>query len=377
MRMPTTEPNGPIDEQKSMELIEHAYKSGVNYFDTAFFYHSGKSENFIGKALAKYPRDTWYLADKMPGNFMSIENGKLKMKLGAMGMDDMAFDSPADVFEFQLEKCGVDYFDFFLLHNFCEDTYDLYTDKKIGIIDYLLEQKKAGRIRHFGFSTHAGPEEIEKILSRYKCFEFVQMQLNYLDWTLQEAGKVYEILTKYNVPVIVMEGVRGDKLANPGEKATAMLKGKRPNDSPAAWAFRFLQSLPNVALVLSGMTTMEQLKENLQIFSHEDPVTDAEKQLLQEVVDSMADFLPCTSCKYCMGSCPQKLDIPMLMYTCNEAMYDFSWIVRSTIAALPDEEKPSACIACGACSPLCPQNIDIPGAIAKLTDLLAKHSEPE
>jgi len=368
--MPTEENFGPIKEAEAIELIEYAYEHGVNYFDTAFFYHSGKSEQLIGKALAKYPRDTWYLADKMPGNMMDVVDGKLKLDLSGMNMGDLLFDSPAEIFELQLKNCGVDYFDFYLLHNVCESTYELYSDEKIGFISYLLEQKKNGRIRHFGFSSHANPDTIGAFLDRYDCFEFAQIQINYLDWTLQKAGEFYDILTKHNIPVIAMEPVRGGKLANPGEKETAMLKAVRPDDTPAAWAFRFLQSLPNMPVILSGMTTMEHLRENIELFSKNDPVTESDKALLQQVVESIADFVPCTSCRYCCDSCPQKLDIPLLISTYNEAAVEIAWIVNSTLGSLAEDKKPQACVGCGVCSPLCPQNIDIPDIMAKFVALL-------
>jgi hypothetical protein len=377
MRMPQTEPKGPIDWKSAVELIEYAYEHGVNYFDTAYFYHSGESEPFIGKALAKYPRDTWHLADKMPGNFMEIVDGKIKLELSGAGMDDATFESPAGIFELQLERCGVDYFDFYMLHNLCENTYELYTDEKVGIVDYLFEQKKAGRIRHLGISTHARPETLDKFLNWRDCFEYVQMQLNYLDWSLQDADKKYEVLTKHGLPVIVMEPVRGGKLANPGEKAAALLKAARPGDTPASWAFRFLQSLPNVSVVISGMSTMEQLKENIEIFSTEDPMADSERAVLQKVVETMADFVPCTACRYCCGVCPKKLDIPLLVSAYNEALYEVSWYVEDTLESLSESEQPQACTGCGACTPLCPQNIDIADAMKSFTKLLEEKASKQ
>jgi len=376
MRMPETKPRGPINETEATALIEYAYEHGVNYFDTAFFYHACTSEQFIGKALAKFPRDTWYLADKFPGNFMSIVDGGLKLEFGGFRMDDTVFGSPAEIFDLQLERCGVDYFDFYLLHNLSEGTYDLYTDDGIGIVDYLLEQKKAGRIRHLGLSSHARPETIDKFLGRYDCFEYVQIQLNYLDWSLQDAGRKYEIITKHGLPVIVMEPLRGGKLAAPGEKGVAILKSERPDDTPAKWAFRFLQSLPNVSVVLSGMNTMEHLKENLNTFSRTEPATESEKVILQQVVDTMGRFLPCTACRYCCDTCPQKLDIPYLINILNETEIGVSWLVEDMLGSLSDEEKPQACINCGACSPLCPQNIDIPGTMARFSTFLENKKDP-
>ena len=376
MRMPTTAPRGPIDREFAAKLIEHAYENGVNYFDTAYFYHNGESERFIGGALAKYPRDTWYLADKFPGNFLNIEDGKLKLNSDSLGMAEATFEGPAEVFEQQLGKCGVDYFDFYLLHNLSENTYDLYTDEKTGIVDYLLKQKKAGRIRYLGLSSHARPETLEKFLDWRNCFEFVQIQLNYLDWSLQEADKKCRILEKHGLPIIVMEPVRGGKLANPGEKAVALLKAARPDDSPAKWAFRFVQSLPNIAVVLSGMNAMEHLNENIELFCNEEPLTESEQLVLQHVVDTMAESVPCTACRYCCGACPQNLDIPLLISIYNEAVVDMTWYVDELMEPLSDGEKPQSCINCGACSRLCPQNIDIPGTMAKFAALLTDIKEP-
>jgi len=251
MRLPMAE-DKTIDEQKAMDMVDRAYKNGVNYFDTAYFYHSGNSQRFLAKALNRYPRDTWFLGSKLPGNMMSVDEKGIHVDVKGFGMENKTFANIAEVFEYQLKECGVDYFDFYMLHNIAEGTYSLYTDEKLGFVDYLLEQKKAGRIKHLGFSAHGRPETIESFLKWRNCFEFALLQLNYLDWDLQEAGKKYEILTKYGVPVFVMEPVRGGKLANPDEKVLAILKSARPDDTAASWAFRYLQSLPNVACVVSG-----------------------------------------------------------------------------------------------------------------------------
>jgi len=371
MRLPQKE-DDTIDEAKAAEIFDYAISNGVNVFDTAFFYHSGQSERVVGNILSKYPRETWYLSNKMPGNFMEVIDGKLHMELGSMGMADQTFNNPAEVFEYQLKNCNVDYFDFYLLHNVFEGTFDLYTDEKIGMVNYLLEEKKAGRIKHFGFSTHGRPETIEKFLSRYDCFEFALLQLNYLDWTLQEASKKYDILTKHGVPIFVMEPVRGGKLAAPGKEAEAILKEAKPNETPASWAFRFLQSLPNVHVTVSGMSTMEQLKENIEIFSKHDPLSDSDKIILQNIVDGMTSFVPCTACKYCCDICPKKLDIPALIATYNEAANEYGWYVDDFLEALDEGKGPEACIGCGVCSPLCPQNIDIAETIAEFVKLINK-----
>jgi len=368
MRLPATGPGygAPIDYPKATELIEYAYEHGINYYDTSYFYHDGDSERFLGKTMAQVPRDSWYLASKMPGNLMQFNNGKLEVS-------GKAFDRPLDVFDFQMERCGVDYFDFFLLHNVSENTYDIYTDEKLGIIDCLLEQKAKGRIRNLGFSSHGRHDTIDnflKYLAARNCkdFEFAMIQMNYMDWTLQEASKKYDVLTKNGLSVFVMEPLRGGKLANPGASQTGMLKAARPADSPAAWAFRYLQSLDNIPVILSGMSTMEQLKENLSLFSKHDPLTQAESKLLQQVVETITEIVPCTSCRYCVEYCPQKLDIPTLLTMYNEAGYEIGWFLNVALKTLKENERPSACTSCGNCIPLCPQNIDIPKALRDFSE---------
>jgi predicted aldo/keto reductase-like oxidoreductase len=367
MRLPTIGERGPIDEKKAREIIEYAYEGGVNYFDTAYRYHNGESELVSGKVLNQFPRDTWYLATKMPGHMMDYRGGQLKL-LGYLAGHNI--NSPADIFEDQLKKCGVDYFDFYLLHNLCETAYNFYTDEDLGVVEYLLEQKKKGRIRHLGFSAHGRADTIEKFLNWKDCFEFVQIQLNYMDWTLQEAGRKYEVITRHGIPVIVMEPVRGGRLASPGGKANAILKKARPRASLVSWAFRFLQSLPNVQVVLSGMSTMEQLKENIGIFSEFDPVSDEEKELLWQAVADMVNMVPCTGCRYCCEDCPQGLDIPKLISMYNEISFDNPSIIKFTLDAMTQKELPSACLGCGACTKLCPQGIEIPGVMKKFAQVL-------
>jgi len=371
MRLPTVKPSDAVCEKTVAEMVEYAFKNGINYFDTAFFYHAGESEKVLGRVLKNYPRESWYLADKFPGNFMEIKDGKLELDVTPMGMTARTYNTPKEIFEHQLETCGVEYFDFYMLHQVSESTYDLYTDEKVGIVNYLVEEKKAGRIKHLGMSSHGRYETIDKFLTKYgEHIEYVMIQLNYLDWTLQEAGKKYEVLKKHNKPVFVMEPVRGGLLAAPGAEAEVILKKARPNDTPVTWAFRFLQSLPEVVITISGMSNMAQMIENVSFYEKSDPTSESEKALLQQVVDGMASFVPCTSCRYCCGACPVKLDIPMLIATYNEANHGVSWYVRDVLESLAADKQPQACTACGACNPLCPQDIDIPDTFKKFCDLL-------
>ncbi|MCL2407574.1 MAG: aldo/keto reductase [Defluviitaleaceae bacterium] len=369
MRMPVTEPRGPIDWDKAADLIDIAYNAGINYYDTAYFYHSGKSQVFLGETLSRYPRDTWYIANKFPGNL--LRRTPEGMHLSGFGdLQVKNINSIAEVFEQQLIDCGLDYFDFYMLHNVSEETYNVYTDTELGIVDYMLEQKKRGRIKHFGFSAHARPETLEKFLTHRNVFEFAQIQINYLDSSLQQAQEKYDICIKHGIPVIAMEPVRGGKLANPGDKAVELLKAHAPDATPVSWALRYLQKFPEMFNVLSGMSTVDQLEENIRIFSVENPVTAAEQTVLDKVVGVMAEAVPCTGCNYCIDVCPVKLNIPKLLSLYNEYAFEPSWTVGGTLRAMKDEEKPDACISCGACNPLCPQHIDIPSALGDFAERL-------
>ena len=371
MRLPATGGGygAPIDEDKALELIDHAYKNGVNYFDTSWFYHGGDSERFIGEALKRYPRDTWYLASKSAGMMMRKVDGKYQ--LSGSNKDGRTFYDPAEIFDYQANRCGVEYFDFFMLHNVAEGSYDIYTDETLGIIECLLKQKEMGRIRFLGFSSHGRADTIEKFLQHTKArygdiFDFAMIQINYMDWTLQKANEKYDVLTRYKIPMMAMEPLRGGALARLGEKPDALMKAVHPEDSHASWAFRFLQSLENVSVVLSGMSSMEQLTENLALFNKLNPTTPSENEVLQAVLESLVDFIPCTDCRYCMDECPQNLNIPMLLTMCNESGFQRGWFFEAALRNLKENEKPSACTACGKCAPLCPQDIDIPGALAGL-----------
>ena len=374
MRLPTTASPGPIDEAKAHELIHAAHAGGINYFDTAYFYHGGNSERVLGQALKTIPRATWNIADKMPGNLMRYENGMLE--IAGFNMEAKKFAGPTEVFEYQLERCGVDYFDFYLLHNVAETTFGIYTDEKLDMVGYLTEQKKAGRIGHLGFSAHGRAETIEAFLEhqdklgRGDAMEFVMIQINYLDWVLQEADKKYEVLTKRSIPVFAMEPVRGGRLANLGEGA-APLAAARPDYSQAAWAFRYLQSLDNLPMILSGMSNMEQLKENLELFEKVEEFTAADRDVIAQVVEGITELAPCTACRYCVDACPKGLDIPKLLSMYNEAGYEVSWTLRAAVRAMEAGELPAVCIKCGKCNPLCPQNINIPQALMRFDELLA------
>lgn len=354
MRLPV-DANGVIDEAQVREMTGTAISHGVNYFDTAYPYHGGESERVIGRVLKDYPRESYYLATKFPGHQISS-----------------SYD-PAAIFEEQLEKCGVDYFDFYLLHNVYENSIATYLDPKWGILDYFKEQKRLGRIKHLGFSSHAQVDSLKEFLDL--CgddMDFCQIQLNYLDWTLQDAKAKYELLSERNIPVWVMEPVRGGRLAQLAEEEEASLKALRPQDSIASWGFRFLQTLPNVTMVLSGMSNLEQMKDNLETFSLEKPLSAQEQELLLTLAEGMKNSIPCTACRYCCDGCPMELNIPNLLATYNEIRFSPAVNVAMRVEALPEDKRPSACIGCGKCAAICPQGIDIPQAMKNFSEALSK-----
>ena len=353
MRLPCLA-DGSIDENQVAEMTRLAMEAGVNYFDTAYPYHGGQSERVMGRVLSKYPRDSYNLATKYPGHQI-LSDGY----------------NPAAIFEEQLEKCGVDYFDFYLLHNVNEKSMEVYMDPQWGIVDYFKEQKRLGRIRHLGFSSHAQVEGLEKFLDYCgQDMEFCQIQLNYMDWMLQKAKEKYELLTARGIPVWVMEPVRGGMLASLREENSTRLKAIRPEATDASWGFRFLQGLPNVKMVLSGMSNLAQMQDNLATFARRDTLNPEETELLLSIARGMMDSIPCTACRYCCEGCPKGLDIPALLAVYNELRVTPTVNAAMRVEFLPEEKKPTACIACGKCARSCPQNIDIPRALKELAEKL-------
>ena len=352
MRLPTL-PDGSIDEKQVYEMVDTAIEQGVNYFDTAYPYHGGLSELVMGRALARHPRSSFYLATKFPGHQLSDH-----------------YD-PAAVFEDQLKKCGVDHFDFYLMHNVYENSLSVYTDPKWGIIDYFIEQKKRGRIRHLGFSTHGGLDVIRAFLDYCGgAMEFCQIQLNYLDWTLQNARAKVDLLNGRRIPIWVMEPVRGGclaKLADADEKKLAAL---RPDESVAAWAFRYLQDIAGVSVILSGMSNRAQLNDNLKTFAAPKPLSPDERALLETIAEGMKKSVPCTGCRYCTAGCPMGLDIPYFLSIYNELRFSPSVNATMRIECLPEDKRPAACVGCGQCAAVCPQKIDVPVLLADITERL-------
>ena len=357
MRLPVVEGNDAVVDQAAVEeMVALAMKRGANYFDTAWGYHAGTSETAIGKALAAYPRDSFYLADKFPGYDLS-NMGRVQ-----------------EIFEEQLKKCRVTYFDFYLFHNVCEMNIDAYLDPRYGILEYLLEQKKNGRIRHLGFSCHGAMPVLKRFLEAYgEHMEFCQLQLNYIDWTFQGGREKVELLEQYHIPVWVMEPLRGGRLARLSETESRDLRALAPQRSIPAWAFRFLQRIPSVTVILSGMSNPEQMADNLDTFDQEETLTQKEWDGLLALGDKMTNTkaLACTGCRYCTTHCPQGLDIPHLLAMYNEHRFTGGgFIAPMALSAIPADKQPSACIGCRSCEAVCPQQLKISEAMADFRSIL-------
>jgi len=338
-----------IDYKAAEEMIDYAYEQGVNYYDTAYIYHEGQSEEFIGHALEKYPRESYYLADKMPG-------WVIKEK-----------DDVHRVFNNQLNKCQVDYFDFYLCHSLGEQGFKVY--ERFNIFDMLNEKKKSGQIRHLGFSFHDTPEVLERIIDMYP-WDFVQIQLNYLDWERQDAKRQYEIIKAKGIPCIIMEPVRGGALADLCEASNKLFKDYDQKRSVASWAMRYAASLSNVMTVLSGMSNLEQVKDNIETMNSFTALGDKEYEIINAAKDiyMAKTTIPCTGCRYCMD-CPSGVDIPEVFQIYNEFLIGrFAPGFRDAYKALGDKRAMS-CIACKKCMEHCPQKIDIAGRMSEIRDI--------
>ena len=349
MRFPMLENkqnDGDIDIAKTEEMFEFAFKNGINYFDTAWGYHNGQSEPIVGKILSKYPRESFYLATKFPG-----------YDLGNMGKAE-------EIFNKQLSRLQTDYVDFYLIHTVSESNIEHYlNDEKYGDFSYFVEQKRQGRIKHIGFSVHASLEITKRFLEKYgEHIDFVQVQLNSVDWNYQDAKAKVELLQSLNIPIWVMEPVRGGRLANIDSKYSEKLSKLRKDETAPSWAFRFLQSIEGVTMVLSGMSSMEQLLDNVKTFSVEKPLSDEEFKTLVSIGDEMMGkkSYPCTACNYCTAYCPMELDIPMFIKLYNEHSFvEDELIAPDVVSKIPAEKLPSACVGCKACEGVCPQQIPI------------------
>ncbi|WNY23470.1 hypothetical protein MmiHf6_07770 [Methanimicrococcus hongohii] len=358
MRLPrASDETQEIDYKTGQEMVDYAIAHGVNYFDTAYMYHEGESEIFIGEALSKYPRESFYLADKMP---------------------PWRAETKADVeriFEEQLQKCKVDYFDFYLIHNLNREHFEMAENLKI--YDFLKQKQAEGKIRYIGFSFHDSPDFLETVadIDKYE-WDFVQIQLNYLDWTIQDAKRQYEILNERKIPIIVMEPVRGGSLATLSKNARNILKNADPNASIASWAIRYAATFPNVLTVLSGMSDMEQVKDNVKTIENFSPLNEHDHEIIEKAVEEyQSSFkIPCTYCRYCM-ECPSGVHIPKVFDKYNQ------YFVRgdtdknrflSEYAWIGEERQAHNCTGCGVCLPKCPQGIDIPKEMKKIAEFAAE-----
>ena len=351
MRLPQTEEGWgkPIDYDEAQKLIDHCMAQGINYYDTAFFYHNGDSEVFLGKALAKHPRDSFYVADKY--NLPSMADYKAQ-------------------FAEQLKRLQMDCIDFYMLHGISDDSLDTYMTN--GCIEYFMEQKAQGRIKYLGFSFHATAPVIEKITARHD-WDFAMIQLNYLDWFHGSAEKLYTHLDEKNIPIMVMEPVHGGMLAKLTDEGVALLKAAEPDRSIVSWALRFIADLPSVTVILSGMSNMEQANDNISTIKESKPLSEKDKKTLLEASTMLFKTMAvtCTACKYCLPDCPLELDIPTLLSVYNEYKAGGDWRLNR-LKALPKEKRPEACTGCGICNNHCPQNIDIPPLMKDMTKMMNK-----
>ena len=340
-----------VDEEAAARMLEYALSKGVNYIDTAWGYHSGNSELVMGKLLAGYDRDSYYLATKFPGYDLSN------------------FGKEEEIFEKQLEKLKTDHIDFYLMHNICELNIDSYLNaEKYHTLEYFLKQKKEGRIRHLGFSVHGSLQVMEKFLKAYgEYMEFCQIQLNYVDWHFQDAQSKVNLLRSLHIPIWVMEPLRGGMLVRLPEEEEKKLKEMRPQEDMIDWAFRFLQSIPEVTVILSGMSSFEQIQENISIFEVEKPLSKFEEMMLVRAGDRMSakDAVPCTACHYCAPHCPQEIDIPYMISLYNEHAYTGGgFIAPMALNAIPEGQRPQACLQCHSCEEVCPQQLPISDILA-------------
>lgn len=352
MRFPMLAGDTDVDYEKAQQIVDYAYQHGVNYFDTAYPYLEGFSETFIGRALQKYPRKSYYLADKMPGWCVKT-------------MADVE-----RIFAEQLQKCQVDYFDFYLCHALDENNFKIY--EEIDIIGFLDKQKKEGKIRRLGFSFHDKPAFLEYILTKYD-WDFAQIQLNYMDWTLQDAKGQYELLEAHGIPCVVMEPVRGGALATLSKDAAACFKQANQKYSVASWAIRYAASLPNVLTVLSGMSTLEQVKDNVATMTNFVPLQEADYQTIEAALEIYRKnvTIPCTACRYCID-CPKGIDIPGIFKISNNfSLSKDRTAFKNQYGALPEGHRADDCIACRNCVQHCPQSIDIPAELSKIKELAA------
>ena len=339
----------PIVYDQAREIVDYCMAQGVNYFDTAYIYHNGDSEVFLGKALSKYPRESFYVADK----YNLPANADFKAQ-----------------FEEQLKRLQMDYIDFYLLHGIQDNSVDSFLNN--GCIEYFIEQKKQGRIKYLGFSFHSTAPVMPKITARHD-WDFAMIQLNYLDWFHGESQELYKHLREKGIPIMVMEPIHGGLLANLSDESNALLRKAEPDKSIASWALRFVADLPDITVILSGMSNMEQVKDNIATMKEGKPLSDNDKELLRNISMELFKTIAatCTNCRYCLNDCPKELDITTMLTVYNEYKAGGEWRL-GRLTALPKDKQPSACTNCGICVKLCPQSLDIPAYMTDMTEQIAK-----
>ena len=348
MRLP--QKDGEPDIEKTQSMVDYAIEHGINYFDTAWFYHNGKSELATGTVLSKYPRKSYYLADKMP---LRILKDKTEV---------------IPIFEEQLKKCQTDYFDFYLAHNINKREWKVL--KECNVYEQLLQKKKEGKIKYLGFSIHDTPELLEEVVNTYK-WDFVQLPINPIDWTTVDAKRQYDIATKAEIPIVVMNPLKGGQLSTLTEKAVEILKAENPNASPSSWSLRYSASLPNVFVVLSGMSELEQVIDNVKTFMNFKPLSKNEQAVLSKAINAYnsSGAISCTYCQYCTG-CPVGIDIPKNFLIYNQYKSnnrkDRFIIAYETIK---EENRADKCINCGICKNKCPQKLDIPSLLKEVSNV--------
>lgn len=345
MRLP--QKNGKVDYPTAEAMVAKAMKAGCNYFDTAYMYHNGESEKFVGQALSKYPRDSYFLVSKMPIIMMNSEADNTR------------------IFNEQLARTRAGYFDFYFLHWLNETHWE--KAQKLKTLEFMKKMQSEGKIRRLGFSFHGEPETLKKIAEAYP-WDLVQIQLNYLDWELCRSGEQYEVLTKLGIPVSIMEPLKGGTLVSLTPDAKKVFEQANPDVSIASWGLRYAASLPNVQVVLSGMSAPDQLEDNLKTFSPFKPLTDAERQTVAEALAAYrkSGAVPCTACKYC-SPCPAGVNIPRNLALHNQVKGGLPLFhAKLVYDAMSEDERASNCVHCGVCRKKCPQQINIPQLMAEI-----------
>ena len=366
MRLPLLDANDgkSIDQQQTNQMIDKMIESGFTYFDTAYPYHGGMAEGAFKKALIdRYPRESFMIADKMPSFYI---------------YETEEFDK---IFNEQLERTGAGYFDYYLLHNLGAGTYKRMTD--LGAYEYLWEKKKEGKIKKLGFSYHDKAELLDRILTEHPETDFVQLQINYADWEspIVQSRLNYEVCLKHNKPVIVMEPAKGGSLANVPAEVKEILRAYDPERSDIEWAMRFPASLEGVWTVLSGMSSMEQLEENLVFMNDFKPLSEEELEVLKKAAEKLASLItiPCTACNYCTGDCPMNINIPAYfnIYNSYKIHTHESMPVMHYLRQAHGRGRASECIGCKNCESHCPQHIDITGYLKKVVDEIEIMIDPK